>query len=625
MKKIVLTLVGLLVMGWAMAQSGNHWTVITGTQYNMTVKGIIVIDGVTQTSDQLEIGAFYGDECRGSRKAAVFPITGEYTVMLTIVSNVYSGETITFRIYDHATQQELNLQSESTLVFEHNTNQGAMGNWFPFVFTTPEPPAFHFTTSGNWSEASNWQGGTLPSVTDAVIIDADCIVDQDAEVAKLTVSDGSTLTLQTSKTLTVSGALVNAAVTGIVIKDGAQLINASENVAATAEKDITAYGASNPDGWYTIASPVNEMAIAGSAFLTPNYDLYRFNENPDDGLEWENYKANVPGFTTFENGRGYLYANSNTFTPAFTGTLNAASVTRQLTCSENPDGLSGLNLIGNPFPHAIYKGAGGAIDNANLASGYYTLTNEGTWQVHTYEDAIMPGQGILVKTVANTDLTIGKNYAVATAENSGAKTVAGRLDITVKGDESSDRTFAYFGPGIGLEKMGGFDPTAPCVFIRSGQDYAISHVDNEDALELCFQNSLNSDFLLSVETKDAEFGYLYLVDLVTGEVTDLQEQPYYTFHATGDENELRFKLMFGETTGVNDAAVEAPFAFIANGQIVFAGVEGDAVLQVVDMTGRIVLKGNVSGNVSTTGLTPGVYVLRLSNGNGVKTQKIVVE
>lgn len=140
MKKLALTIISLFVTGWAMAQTGNHWSPIGGTQYNMTVKGIIVIDGVTQANNQLEIGAFCGDECRGSRKAALFPPTGEYPVMLTVVSNVFSGETITFRIYDHATQQELNLTSESTLVFEHNTNQGSMGNWFPFIFNSSIQP-----------------------------------------------------------------------------------------------------------------------------------------------------------------------------------------------------------------------------------------------------------------------------------------------------------------------------------------------------------------------------------------------------------------------------------------------------------------------------------------------------
>jgi hypothetical protein len=49
-------------------------------------------------------------------------------------------------------------------------------------------------------------------------------------------------------------------------------------------------------------------------------------------------------------------------------------------------------------------------------------------------------------------------------------------------------------------------------------------------------------------------------------------------------------------------------------------------LQVIDVMGRVIVsrEGDVSGNVSTNGMAPGVYVLRLINGNSVKTQKIVV-
>ena len=65
----------------------------------------------------------------------------------------------------------------------------------------------------------------------------------------------------------------------------------------------------------------------------------------------------------------------------------------------------------------------------------------------------------------------------------------------------------------------------------------------------------------------------------------------------------------------------APFAFLSNGNII---INGEGVLQIVDVTGRIVVQGDAINRVSTSGMTPGVYVLRLINGNDVKTQKIVV-
>ena len=47
-------------------------------------------------------------------------------------------------------------------------------------------------------------------------------------------------------------------------------------------------------------------------------------------------------------------------------------------------------------------------------------------------------------------------------------------------------------------------------------------------------------------------------------------------------------------------------------------------MQVIDMTGRVIVEGDAINRVSTSQMTPGVYVLRLVNGDNVKVQKIVV-
>ena len=624
MKKLALTIISLFVTGWAMAQT--HWSAISGTQYNMTVKGIIVIDGVTQANNQLEIGAFCGDECRGSRKAALFPPTGEYPVMLTVVSNVFSGETITFRIYDHTTQQELNLTSESTLVFEHNTNQGTMNNWFLFTFTSPASSAFRFTTAGNWSDASNWQGGVLPGVDDEVFIDAACQLDQNATVGALTVSDGQSLTLQAGKTLTVSDDLVNDEVSGLVIKDEAQLLNASENVKATMEKNIVAYSNTNPAGWYTIASPMDGMSIAGSDFLMERYDLYRFNEQSLDHNEWENYKAGHADFTTFENGRGYLYANSNSFSPAFKGTLNYANVNCPLTYTERPDAQSGFNLIGNPFPHVIYKGNGGAIDNANLASGYYTLSNEGAWHVHTYEDAILPGQGVLVKTIAAMDLTIAKSNAMASSETSGAKLGTGRMNISVEGGNGEDRAFVYFSQGIGLNKMGNLDESAPSLWIRdNGGNYAIAHLDSQsETIDLMFRNNQSGTFTLSVNSNDLDFSYLHLIDHITDADIDLLQQPSYTFSASGNEFDARFMLVVRQNTGIEENQRQS-FCFVKDKMLYFNTETLGSQLKIVDVLGRT-MKSIEMGETSCSvaDLPLGLYLVYLDDGKNTLVQKILI-
>lgn len=627
MKKVFLTILALVLFGAVMSQTGNHWTPISGTQYNMTVNGIIIIDGVAQTNGQLEIGAFCGEECRGSRLATLFPPTGEYVVPIAIVSNETEGETITFRVYDHGLQQELDLISETTLAFVVDTNVGTMNAWFQFVFTTPAEPDFHFVTAGNWSDASNWSSGLLPGAENDVFIDAACQLDQNATVSELTVSDGQSLTLQSGKALTVTGALTNAVEGGLVIKDGAQLVNTTPNVMATMEKGIIAYGDQNvADGWYTIASPMDEMPIAGSDFLTEYYDLYRFNEMNTNQNEWENYNTGHEDFTTFENGRGYLYANSNTFTPAFTGTLNVATVTRLLTYTERPDDLSGFNLIGNPFPHVIYKGAGGAIDDPRLASGYYTLTNEGAWQVHTYEDAIQPGQGILVKTTGPTELSITKSNATASSEYNDAKARVARMNLRVNGNNDQDCAFVYFGQGNGLNKMDNFDEQAISLWIRdNGKDYAIAHVDNNcESLDLFFHNKRSGNFTLSITATDTNFSYLQLTDRITGTTVDLLQQPNYSFHATGQEYDARFEITFKVATGVEEYQ-QQNFCYV-NGKMLylFTEIQGGQ-MTINDVLGRTVKTMAMSENAcSIADLSSGVYVVRLSNGAKTFVQKIVI-
>ena len=81
----------------------------------------------------------------------------------------------------------------------------------------------------------------------------------------------------------------------------------------------------------------------------------------------------------------------------------------------------------------------------------------------------------------------------------------------------------------------------------------------------------------------------------------------------------RFRLVFSIR---EDANCDSAFAFISNGNII---VNGEGVLQVIDMTGRVIVSRDAARHVSTSGMTPGVYVLRLINGENVKTQKIVIQ
>ena len=155
MKKLVLTLGFLAILGIAMPQE-HHWTPITGTQYNMIVNGIIFIDGVEQMSSALEVGAFCGEECRASVFAAFFPPTEQFVASMTVVSDQVSGETITFRLYNHDTDETL--EGTSTVEFENLTSVGEPGNWFPLEFLSPQT-GFLISATANPEQGGTVNGG----------------------------------------------------------------------------------------------------------------------------------------------------------------------------------------------------------------------------------------------------------------------------------------------------------------------------------------------------------------------------------------------------------------------------------------------------------------------------------
>ncbi|MBR4838649.1 MAG: T9SS type A sorting domain-containing protein [Bacteroidales bacterium] len=612
---LLLTILAALV-GVTKAQS-HHWTVNSGLPNNMTVTGVIIIDDVTQTATTLEIGGFCGEDCRASGFLGLFPPTGAYVVTLTILGD-NNGEEITFKLYDHSAGEELDLDCQSTVTFENNGVIGNAINCYEFTFVTPSIATI---SAGNWSNGAIWAGGTPPGTGAHVVIDHNCTVDENVTVATLEVDPTAKLTVQAGRKLTVTGELVSTDEDCILIKDTGEIINESSGVKATAEKDITAYTTKDSDGWYLVSSPTNSMAIAGSDFIDNEYDLFRWNETT---CTWENYKTGHLDFTTFENGRGYLYANSETFSPAFKGDLGYATMSRTLTCTTK-DGMSGVNMIGNPFPHTIYKGEGGAIDNNKLASGYYTLSFKGAWETKSFDDPIKPGQGFVVVATETLSLEIEKTTAESTDESGAKKGIANRMKMTMTNGDVEDRAFVYFSDGIGLEKLGNLSTSIPTISVKSDdKEYAIAHMDTDtDTIDVLFWNTLAGDFTLSFEFMNVDFEDIYLLDNFNGEVTNLNITPSYTFHANGDEAENRFTVIARGIDGIGEQTGNALFAYATMGGIM---VTGYGMLEVFDMTGRMVGREEVSGSsLVCNGIATGVYVMRLVNGERVNTQRIVIK
>ena len=386
--------------------------------------------------------------------------------------------------------------------------------------------------------------------------------------------------------------------------------------------------------WRFIASPLAESTapteIDDMLPTTGTYDLYCFDQT--ENAEWRNYKANNFNLV---NGQGYLYANAEDVNLVFKGTFNEDETKNVGLVYDADATFSGWNLVGNPFPVSAY---------ANKS--YYTMNEDGSAiepVAVSMETAIPACTGVMVKAENTGESVTFSKTAPETAVNQGVlQIVLSQLDPELvegsKGGVSTssaavlDKAIVSFNEGDELGKFV-FNKDNAKLYIRQGnEEYAIAYAAKQGEMPLNFEATENGEYTISIKAENAEFDYLHLIDNLTGADIDLLPlckggkedfQPAtYTFTAKTTDYASRFRLVFS-VSGDADGDDDAPFAFISNGSIIVS--DANATLQIVDMTGHIIVSADVARNISTNGMAQGVYVLRLIKGDEVKTQRIVVE
>lgn len=465
-----------------------------------------------------------------------------------------------------------------------------------------------------------------PTAADVLCVDNTCSQNSDMTARYIYFSDDNfVMTVGSGATLTSINGIETHNASQLVIEDGAQLVVTQPNIMATVKKYVEAASSKDEgDHWYTLSSPVANAKIAGddanTNLTTGIYDLYRYNETT---YTWENYKfADNNSFNNLlENGRGYLYRNAADVNIEYSGEVNVDQV--DIAVTNNGATLAGFNLIGNPYSHDIYKGTGTAIPNSKvsdyvLSTGFYYLTNYGSWQPGTDNStAIKPGQGILVEATTAGTITIGN----VTSNGSGSKSGNDYLQFVVSNDRYEDVAYAWFDSGYGLTKIDHRNNEVPMLYIaQNNQNYAIATMDDNTRLfALDFQAMTMERYTLKMKA-NGMFNYVHVFDRLTGEDVDMLAGDY-SFVGTPNDRNDRFVVSLDNNAGPS-TNTEA-FAYQNGSDII---VQGEGELQIIDITGRMVMQTHINGvqMISTSSLQNGVYIFRLIDAE-VKTQKIVVK
>ena len=479
------------------------------------------------------------------------------------------------------------------------------------------------TGDGKWETANNWYPFGAPHITDDVTLYADVTIGAGV-LAKANI-----ITRESNHTIT--------------IEDGGQLMHNNAGVTATVKKNITGHGGGLSGGWNFIASPLVGTTQTSDvtnliSTISENYDLYYYDE---DDHYWRNYKASDdsedPNFN-LNNGQGYLYANHDDTELQFTGILKAGTngthTVSGLSYACADESLRGFNLVGNPF-----------ACNATIDQSFYVI--DGMNVVPNMGSTIIsPCTGVMVKaTDSGQSVTFTKTTEQQSTQPSQLQVMLSQAvnpveTPSLRGTKQAsivDKAIVSFNEGDKLEKFH-FGDNAKLYIPQGGEDFAIAFSEGQGEMPLNFKATKNGTYTITVNPEGVNLAYLHLIDNMTGADVDLlvpepavaepgrsvEGPASYTFTAKTTDYESRFRLVFicGDANGDND---DAPFAFISNSNII---VNGTGTLQVIDILGRELVRKEIStlnAQLSTLNYTPGVYILRLINGDKVKTQKIIIE
>lgn len=484
-----------------------------------------------------------------------------------------------------------------------------------------EVATFIGTIDSLWSNPNNWVESIKPNenVTN-VTINADVLVDEDVTIQNLLNAAPCTLTVQSSKKLTVSASIVwnNG---DFILENEAQLVY-DNPLQVTVKKKIAAYN-ENQHLWEVIASPIvaDITPSIENGFLTDpetGYALYAFYEASRSFLNFKETPFPIV------NGKGYLYSNALDTTLLFTGLTHgsATPIAVGLDYHAANGNVAGCNLVGNPLPC-----------NAYPDRSYYLIDDVSyrlTPIAFSSATEVKPCAGIFVKAdEANETVAFSRDNSLQSAHNQGY------IEISVAKSNAQnnilDQAILSFNPDDNLHKMV-FDLDFPKVYFSEGNhEMAILSIDSVDALPLKFKAAENGSYTLRFEPKGLDLNFLRLIDNLNGSNIDLLATPNYTFSANASDYASRFKLIFDPHFGVeeHDPSIGSrAFAYYADGMIYINNVEAQnfASLQIVDLMGRVIVSHcGRTRCVPTAGMTPGVYVLRLETQNGVRTQKIVID
>jgi hypothetical protein len=484
-------------------------------------------------------------------------------------------------------------------------------------------------TNTNWNTASNWSGGVVPIASDAPVI-----------------SSSSAPSFYPTATGPV-------AFSSLTIESGASFIaNATVTGDVTYERDLST------SNWYYISSPVAGQNV--DAFVTglalETQATFRSFCTFDTAINnWVCYENASTFVGNFINGKGYivnLLGASGTI--SFTGTMNVADVAITLDTTG-----SRYNLLGNPYTSFIDTAAILSTSSAFISTEtlYVFDAANNSYVVYVTADnfQLAAGQAFFIQSNGVPgNIAINEAFQSHVDPDTFSRTTnRTEVYLTLSNGSSIKNCRLYYIDGTTTGFDNGYDGPMFRAFADpfsiythlvtggNGTDIGVQSLPNDDYENLVVPVGVTAaagtEFSISASAINLPVGIdLYLEDRDANTFTILNANSDFTLTPTNGLNGVgRFYLHTSSSVlGINDNVLDnilQIYTTASTKELIIQGqLSGSTNAKLFNIEGKLVLSKALepfidSNVLDVSGLSSGVYVVKVDNANHTKTQKVIIK
>jgi len=473
---------------------------------------------------------------------------------------------------------------------------------------------------GDWSSSSTWEGGSVPSSASNVAILHNVYISTNETAATLIIYSGISLSINPTKSLTVSGTFTNnAGISGLVIESdatGTGSLIEYNGVSATVERYLT------DDRWHYVSAPVDNP--------TAGVFMGMYLKYWDEPTSVWTYITN-PDYILATDMMGYALWTYNTATATFTGNLNTGSKSLNVTNTDGgPWQNDGFNFAGNPYPSAINwnvdDGSGWARTNIDAAiyiwnhafGNYGVYTKDAGTGTNDVDSIIPPHQGFFIhcdSAAGTATLNVNNGARVHNTKEiyKSEPTLQNILKLIISGNNYSDEIIlnkladatVNFDVQFDALKLRGYE-SAPQLYSvsKDSKDLSINsfpETEEYNVIPIGLEVGALNSYTLSI-SKLAEFGSsgnLYMEDKKEGIFLKIENDSFtYSFTADPSDDPMRFLLHLNGEMGIETFDTENPdlriYAF-ENDVYINSNSNIHGTITVYDLLGKIVVQSGMDG------------------------------